>query len=78
MLLLEQIVSSLEKQQVLAQATHVGHNIHLQQAPIPVASESEEMNIPMSMGAESVLSADPHWDQNYEGVNGINVTSSIL
>jgi hypothetical protein len=36
MLLLDQTLSSLEKQWVLAQATQVGNDYHLQWAPIPM------------------------------------------
>jgi hypothetical protein len=41
MLLLDQTLTSLEKQQVLAQATQIGDDFHLQQAPIPRAPENE-------------------------------------
>jgi hypothetical protein len=39
MLLLDQTLSSLEKQRVLAQATQVGNDYHLQQAPVPFCLE---------------------------------------
>jgi hypothetical protein len=39
MFLLDQILSSLEKEQVLAQATQVGNDYHLQWDPIPVVLE---------------------------------------
>jgi hypothetical protein len=39
-LLLDQTLFSLEKQQVLAQATQVGNDYHLQQAPILMAPEN--------------------------------------
>jgi hypothetical protein len=65
-LLLDQTLSSLENQWVLAQDTQVGDSSHLQQAPIPVAPGNKEINIPMPMGAQTVPLANPHWDQNDE------------
>jgi hypothetical protein len=66
MLLLNQTLSSLENQWVLAQATQVGDNFHLQQVPVLVAPENEEINMPMPTGAQAVSLADPHLDQNDE------------
>jgi hypothetical protein len=43
-----------------------------------MAPENEEINMSMPMRAQAVPLADPHWDQNNEGMNGINTTSSIL
>jgi hypothetical protein len=60
MLLLDQTLSSLEKQQVIAQATQVGDNFHLQQAPIPKAPGNKGMNMPIPTGAQAVPLADPH------------------
>jgi hypothetical protein len=60
MLLLDQTVSSLEKQWVLAQATQDGNDYHLQQAPIPMAPENEEINVPIPTGAQAVPLTDPH------------------
>jgi hypothetical protein len=42
MLLLDQTLSSLDKQQVLAQATQIGDDYHLQQVPIPMTPEMRE------------------------------------
>jgi hypothetical protein len=67
MILLDQTLSSLEKQWVQDQATQVGDNFHLQQSPIPVAPGNEEINMPIPMGAQTVPLADPHWNQNDEG-----------
>jgi hypothetical protein len=78
LLLLDKTLSSLEKQRVLAQTTQVGDDFHLQWAPIPVAPGNEGINMPMPMGAQAVPLTDPHWDQNDEGMNGVNATSSIL
>jgi hypothetical protein len=54
-LLLDQTLSSLEKQRVLDQATQVGSDFHLQQAPIPMAPENEKINMLMSRGTGSSL-----------------------
>jgi hypothetical protein len=67
MLLLDQTLSSLEKQWVLAQSTQVGDDFHVQQAPIPMAPGNEGINMTMPTGAQAVPMADPHWDQNDEG-----------
>jgi hypothetical protein len=64
MLLLDQILSSVEKQRVLAQATQVGNDYHLQRVPIPVVPGNEEINMPIPTGAQAVPLADPHWNQN--------------
>jgi hypothetical protein len=64
MLLLDQILSSVEKQRVLAQATQVGNDYHLQRVPIPVMPGNEEINMPIPTGAQAVPLADPHWNQN--------------
>jgi hypothetical protein len=66
MLLQDKTLSSLKKQWVLAKATQVGDNFHLQQAPIPVAPGNEAINVPMPMDTQAVPLADPHWDQNDE------------
>jgi hypothetical protein len=66
MLLLDQTLSSLEKQRVLAQATQVGDDFHLQQAPVPLAPKNEGKSMPLPTGAQAVPLADPHWDQNDE------------
>jgi hypothetical protein len=41
MVLLNQTLTSLEKQQVLAQATQLGDDFHLQWAPVPPAPGNE-------------------------------------
>jgi hypothetical protein len=64
MLLLQQTLSSLEKQWILAQATQVGNDCHLQWALIPMAPENECINVPIPTGAQVVPLADPHWSQN--------------
>jgi hypothetical protein len=66
MRLLDQTLSSLEKQWVLARAPQVRDNFHLQLAPIPKAPRNEGMNMPIPTGAQAVPLADPHWDQNSE------------
>jgi hypothetical protein len=66
MLLLDQTLSSLEKQQVLAQVTQVGNDYHLQWAPIPMVPENEEINVSIPTGVQAVPLADPHWNQNGE------------
>jgi hypothetical protein len=66
MFLVDQTLSSLEKQQVRAQATQVGNDYHLQQSPIPVVPESEEINVPIPTRAQAVPLSDPHWNQNGE------------
>jgi hypothetical protein len=66
MLLPDQTLSSLEKQWVLAQATQIGDDYHLQCVPIPMAPGNEGINMPMPTGAQAVPLADPHWDQNDE------------
>jgi hypothetical protein len=66
MLLLDQTLSSLEKQWGLAQATNIGDDFHLQRAPIPMAPENGEIYIHIPTGAQAVPLADPHWDQNGE------------
>jgi hypothetical protein len=53
MLLLDQTLSSLEQQCILAQPTQVGDYFHLQRAPIPVAPGNEDMNMPLPMGAQA-------------------------
>jgi hypothetical protein len=55
MLLLDQTLSSLEMQWVLAQATHVGYDYHLQWVPILVAPGNEEINVPTYRGTGSPL-----------------------
>jgi hypothetical protein len=50
MLLLDQILSSLEKQWILAQATQVGNDYHLQQAPIPMAPKNKGIMCPYPQG----------------------------
>jgi hypothetical protein len=50
MFLLDQTLSSFEKQQVLAQATQAGDNFHLQQAPIPVVPGHEGINMSIPIG----------------------------
>jgi hypothetical protein len=55
MLLLDQTLSSLEKQWVLAQATEVGNDYHLQWAPILVALKNERINVPTYRGTDSPL-----------------------
>jgi hypothetical protein len=65
-LLLDQTLSSLEKQRVLAQASQVGNDYHLQQAPLPRVPGNEEINMPIPTGAQAVLLADLHWNQNDE------------
>jgi hypothetical protein len=65
MLLLDQNLTSLEKQQVLAQATQMGDSFHLHQAPIPPAPGNEGIEMPqIPTGAQAVPQADPHWDLN--------------
>jgi hypothetical protein len=53
MLLLDQTLISLEKQWVLAQATQVGKDYHLQWAPIPMAPGNEGINVPTYRGTGS-------------------------
>jgi hypothetical protein len=78
MLLLEQTLSSLEEQQVLAQATQVGNDYHLQWAPIPMVPGNEEINMLIPKGHRQ-----SPW-QIHTGIkivrkmNGIDATSSIL
>jgi hypothetical protein len=67
MLLLDQTLSSLEKQRILAQATQVGDDFHLQQTPIPMGPGNEGINMSMPTGAQAVPLSNPHWDQNDEG-----------
>jgi hypothetical protein len=67
MLLLDQTLSSLEKQQVLAQATQVGDDFHLQCAPIPVEPGNEGMNMSIHRGTGSSLGRFTL----VRGVNGI-------
>jgi hypothetical protein len=55
MLLLDQTLSSLEMQWVLAQATQVGNDYHLQWAPILVAPGNEGINVPSYRGTGSPL-----------------------
>jgi hypothetical protein len=50
MLLLDQTLFSLEKQWVLAQATQVGNDHHLQWAPILVAPGNKGINVPTYRG----------------------------
>jgi hypothetical protein len=64
--LLDHTFSSLEKQWVLPQDTHVGDDSHLQQAPIPMAPGNEGRNMPITTGAQAVLFSDAHWKQNGE------------
>jgi hypothetical protein len=59
MLLLYQILSSLEKQWVLVQATQVGNDYHLQWAPILVAPGNEGINV-LTYRAQAVPLIDPH------------------
>jgi hypothetical protein len=56
--------SSLEKQWILAQATQVGNDYHLQRAPIPVTPENEEINVSVPTRAQAVPLAEPHWNKN--------------
>jgi hypothetical protein len=35
---------------------------------------NEGINMPMPTGAQAVPLADPHWNQNDEGMNGVNAT----
>jgi hypothetical protein len=60
MLLLDQTLSSLEKQWVLAQVTQVENDYHLQRAPILVTPKNEGINVPIPTGAQTVPLADPH------------------
>jgi hypothetical protein len=55
MLLLYQTLSPLEKQWVLAQATQVENDYHLQWAPILAAPGNEEINVPTYKGTGSPL-----------------------
>jgi hypothetical protein len=64
MLLVDQTLSSLEKQWVLTQATRVRDYFHLQGALIPMAPGNEGKEIPMLMGAQAVPLVDSQWDQN--------------
>jgi hypothetical protein len=60
MFLVDQTLTSLEKQQVLAQATQMGDNFHLQWAPMPPAPGNEEIEMPkIPTGGQEVLQADP-------------------
>jgi hypothetical protein len=60
MLLLDQTLSSLEKQWVLAHTTQVGNDYHLQWTPILVAPGNEGINVPIPTGAQAVPLTDPH------------------
>jgi hypothetical protein len=64
MLLLDQILFLLVKEWILAQATQVGNDYHLQWDPIPVVPGNEEINVPIPTGAKAVHLAEPHWNQN--------------
>jgi hypothetical protein len=55
MLLLDQTLISLQKQWVLAQATQVKNDYHLQSAPILVTPRNEEINTPAYRGTGSPL-----------------------
>jgi hypothetical protein len=59
MLLQDQTISSLKKQQVLIQATQIGDDFHLQHVPIPMGPGNEGIEIPMPMGAQVVPLVDP-------------------
>jgi hypothetical protein len=78
MLLLEQTLSSLEKQQVLAQATQIGDDFHLQQALLPMASENEGINVPIHTGHRQSSWPIHTGIKMMRGMNGIDTTSSIL
>jgi hypothetical protein len=43
-----------------------------------MAYGNEGINMAMPTEAQAVPLADPHWDQNDEGMNSIDTTSSIL
>jgi hypothetical protein len=60
MLLLDQTLSSLEKQWALSQGTKVRDDFHVQWAPIPMAPENEGINVPISIMAQAIPLADPH------------------
>jgi hypothetical protein len=60
MLLLDQTLVSLQKQWVLAQATQVGNDYHLQWVPILVAPKNEGINVPTPTGAQAVPLTDSH------------------
>jgi hypothetical protein len=64
--LINQTLSSLEKQGILVQDTQVGNHYHLQLATIPMAHENEGINILIPTGAQAVPFAHPHWNQNEE------------
>jgi hypothetical protein len=66
MFLLDQTLSSLEKQRVLAQATHLMISIY-NELQYPWPPGNEEMNMPMPTGSHAVPLAGLHWDQNNEG-----------
>jgi hypothetical protein len=60
MLLLDQTLSSLEKQWVLVQATNTHGDKCAYTYPIPVAPKNEEINVLLPIGAQAVLLTDPH------------------
>jgi hypothetical protein len=55
MLLLDQTLSLLEKQWVLAQATQAGNDYHLPRAPILVAPGNEGINVHTYRGTSNPL-----------------------
>jgi hypothetical protein len=60
MLLLDQTLTFLQKQRVLAQATQMEDDFQLQWTPMTSAPGNEEINMPMPMGAQAIPLADPH------------------
>ena len=58
MLLLDQTLSSLEMQWVLAQATQVGNDYHLQWAPILLAPRNVGINVSIPTGTQAGPLAD--------------------
>jgi hypothetical protein len=68
MLLWDQTLTSLEKQQVLAQATQIGDDFHSQRGPMSPVPGNEGLEMAwIPTGAQAVPQADPHWDSNNPG-----------
>jgi hypothetical protein len=68
MLLLDQTLTSLEKQQVLAKATQMEDDFHRQCVPMSLVPGNERIEIAwIPTGAQAVPQADPHWDSNNPG-----------
>jgi hypothetical protein len=53
MLLLDQTLTSLEKQRVLAQVTQMGEDFHLQRAPLPLVLGNEGIEMPQDVNRDT-------------------------